>query len=304
MKPTPELLKVPFDEVYLPSMGLFYPTHKNNVKVRALTGYDEILLASPYLAQSGSAIKLLFNNVVLESDIEYDDLLICDRDAILLFLRSTTYGDDIELDFQCPDCDANSKGIFRISSVEAKELNEMPNENGEFEFFVPSTLHQEIPIQINFQPLRTIHSELVKDGTLISRYMASITSINGNTDKRFIFKYVSNLKISDSTKLRDFMDRVEPGFEETLMHTCTCGYKHKQLIKIDESFLSLPDTHRNVVNEECFLAYYYGKNITREEAYNMPVIDRRWTINRISEEIEKQNKAEKEAVEKAKNNRT
>jgi len=49
------------------------------------------------------------------------------------------------------------------------------------------------------------------------------------------------------------------------------------------------------------LAYYYGKGITRNQAYEMTTVDRRWTINRISEEIEKQNKAEKDAANKSKN---
>jgi hypothetical protein len=303
MKPTPELLKVPFDEIYLPSMGLFYPTHKHVVKVRALTGYDEILLSSPYLAQTGSAIKLLFNNVVLEDDIEYDDLMLCDRDAILLFLRSTTYGDAIEMDYTCPECNAESKGSFNISSIEAKEINYPPDECGEFEFLVPSTLHLDCPVSIKFKPLKVSDAKVVKDNLLLNRYMACITSVNGNADKEYIMKYIKNMKIADSKKLREFMDRVEPGFEETVMHTCACGHQAKDVLKIDESFLSLPSTYRNTVNEECFLAYYYGKGITREETYAMPVIDRRWTINRISEEIEKQNKAEQEAVDKAKNKR-
>jgi hypothetical protein len=97
------------------------------------------------------------------------------------------------------------------------------------------------------------------------------------------------------------MDRVEPGFEETTMHHCpSCDFAFKDTINIDENFLTLPSTHRNTVNEECFLAYYYGKGITRNQAYEMTTIDRRWTINRISEEIEKQNKAEKAAADKAK----
>lgn len=304
MKPTPELLKVPFDEIFLPSMGLFYSKNISTAKVRALTGYDEIMLSSPYLSQNGNATKLLLNNVVMDFDIEYEDMLICDRDAILLFLRSNTYGDSIDMEFTCPDCHTESTGAFRISSIEAKEINTPPNESGEFEFLLPSSLHKDNPIQINFTPLKVRHAGIIKDKQLISRYMAQITSINQNCDKGFIRDYLKKMPIKDSKSLREFMDKVEPGFDETVMHVCpSCEYKIKDVIKIDEQFLTLPDTHRNTVNEECFLAYYYGKGISRNEAYEMPVIDRRWTINRISEEIEKQNKAEKAAVDKAKNKR-
>lgn len=301
MNPTPELLKVPFDEIYLPSMGLFYKKGITNVKVRALTGYDEIMLSSPYLAQTGNAIKILFNNVVLDDDLEYDDLLVCDRDAIMLFIRSMTFGDSVEMDFVCPECTHEFKGSFNISQIEAKEIRVPPNDFGEFEFIVPSSLSSDNIVQINFAPLRVNNSIYTKDKQLMSKYMAQITSINDVKDKNFILKYLKGMRIKDSQALREFMDKVEPGFEETLLHTCPqCDYKIKDVIRIDEEFLSLPDTHRNTVNEECFLAYYYGKGITRNQAYEMTTIDRRWTINRISEEIEKQNKAEKAAVDKAK----
>lgn len=302
MKPTPELLKVPFDEIYLPSMGLFYKEVTTHVRVRELTGRDEILLSSPYLSQKGNAIKILFNNVILNSNLEYEELLICDRDAILLFLRSVTFGDEIEMDFVCPDCQTESKGKFKISQIEAKEINVPPNNNGEFEFIVPNSLISDNIVQINFSPLRICNSHLVKDKQLMSRYMTQINSINDNTDKEYILKYLKSMKIKDSKSLREFMNKVEPGFEETLMHVCpSCDYKIKDVVKIDENFLSLPDTHRNTVNEECFLAFYYGKGgITRSQAYDMTTVDRRWTIHRISEEIEKQNKAEKDAADKAK----
>lgn len=301
MNPTPELLKVPFDEIYLPSMGLFYKKGITNVKVRALTGYDEIMLSSPYLSQTGNAIKILFNNVVLDDELEYDDLLVCDRDAIMLFIRSMTFGDSVEMDFICPECTHEFKGSFNISQIEAKEIRNPPNDFGEFEFVVPSSLVSDNIIQINFAPLRVNNSIYKKDKQLMSKYMAQITSINDVKDKSFILKYLKGMRIKDSQALREFMDKVEPGFEETLLNTCPqCDCKIKDVIRIDEEFLSLPDSHRNTVNEECFLAYYYGKGITRNQAYEMPTIDRRWTINRISEEIEKQNKAEKAAVDKAK----
>jgi hypothetical protein len=301
LKPTPELLKVPFDEIYLPSMGLFYKDRTSSLKIRALTGYDEIMLASPYLAQTGNALKILLNNVILDSKLEYDDLLVCDRDAILLFLRSMTFGDEISMDFTCPDCLLESKGFLKISSVEAKEINIPPNENGEFEFIVPSSLVSDNIIQINFSPIRVKDCHLIKDKKLMSRYTTQIVSINDNIDKGYIVKYLKHMKIKDSKALREFMDKVEPGFDETLMHVCpSCEFKIRDTIKIDETFLALPDTHRTTVNEECFLAFYYGKGITRNQAYEMTTTDRRWTINRISEEIEKQNKAEKDASDKAK----
>jgi hypothetical protein len=51
--------------------------------------------------------------------------------------------------------------------------------------------------------------------------------------------------------------------------------------------------------EEIFLLTYYGKSITIEDAKQMPVTERRWFINRISEELEKQREYEKKEMSKA-----
>jgi len=47
--------------------------------------------------------------------------------------------------------------------------------------------------------------------------------------------------------------------------------------------------------------YYYGKGgITRDEAFSIATAERRWAIQRISEEVDKKNKAEADAAEAAK----
>ena len=54
--------------------------------------------------------------------------------------------------------------------------------------------------------------------------------------------------------------------------------------------------------DEIFLIGYYGKGgITRADSFSMPVYERRWTMERISEEVEKKNKAEEAAARKARN---
>ena len=301
MNPTPELLKTPFDEVYLPSMGLFYSAGTPTIKVRELNAYDEILLSSPSLVYYGNAMKMLFNNVVLSDVLNYDDLLICDKNAILLFLRSTTYGDDVEMNFVCPECQTEEVGKFKISSIEAKEMSVLPDENGQYEFILPSTRKTETPVSIKFVPLRVNQQEIIKSGELIPRLLTQITSINGNQDKSFILSTIKKIKIKDSQALRLYIDKVEPGFDEMVMHVCTnCEHEIRDVVRIDDTFMTLPPEYRKTVNEEIFLSYYYGNGISRADAFTMTVNDRRWTIQRISEEIEKKNKAEKDAMDKAK----
>jgi len=66
------------------------------------------------------------------------------------------------------------------------------------------------------------------------------------------------------------------------------------------SFLAFPSSFRENVQEELFLITYYGENIGIEDAKKMPVTERRWFINRISEELSKKKEAEEKAVRQAK----
>jgi|ERR1035437_4063222 hypothetical protein len=298
MNPTLELIKTPFDEIFLPSEGLFYPSKKSRIKIRHMTGNDELLLSSPYMSQDGTALKLLINNLVLEPNLEYDELLVCDRNAILLFLRSSSYGDDIEMEFVCPGCQIQATGKFLISSIETKDITQYPDENGNYTYKTEK-------LKICFAPVRLKNEQLIKSGNLIDRYMAQITSINDSTDKNIIHKHILSMRAKESKSLREYMDKVEPGFQEIVMFTCPdCQEEIKDTLKIDENFLKLPDSHILVVREECFLCYYYGKGgITRGQVYEMTIDERRWTINRITKEVEKQNEAEQKAMDKAKSKR-
>ena len=72
----------------------------------------------------------------------------------------------------------------------------------------------------------------------------------------------------------------------------------------DSSFLGITPEYRTNILEEIFLLTYYHKGgITRDEVYKMTISERRWEIQRISDEIEKKNKAEEDAYRKAQSKR-
>jgi hypothetical protein len=68
-------------------------------------------------------------------------------------------------------------------------------------------------------------------------------------------------------------------------------------------FIQLPESYKNSMLEELFILTYYGKNISLEDAKKMTVVERKWFIKRLTEEIEKQRTADREAMSKAKSKR-
>jgi hypothetical protein len=74
----------------LPSLGKTYRNKKPNVRLGYMTTADENILTSPNLLQSGEFFNVL---KILEPDLRYNDLLVGDRNAIMIWLRATGYGE-------------------------------------------------------------------------------------------------------------------------------------------------------------------------------------------------------------------
>ena len=305
-------LETPFDVVNLPSMGVFYPNKKSSLFIKYLTTRDEIVLTSPSIIENNQAIDIIIENSILDTDVNYHKLLACDKKAIMMFLRSTTYGDKLELNVNCPKCSSNSKSDFYLSSLEMKDDIKSPDKNLEYEFMMPKMKFKGENVVIKFKPL-TVESEnsllqesksTEKNGinnysTLRLKY--TITKVNENDDKVFIENIIKIMPLGETATLKKFIDQIEPGFEKNIKLNCSiCNDVFLEKFNIGNEILTLSSEHRKNVMEETFLGYYYGKGLTREDMYKMSVSERRWTIQRISEEVEKKNKAEQDAVNKSK----
>tara|TARA_R100000808_G_C2148673_1_gene156847 strand:- start:1983 stop:2189 length:207 start_codon:yes stop_codon:yes gene_type:complete len=65
------------------------------------------------------------------------------------------------------------------------------------------------------------------------------------------------------------------------------------------NFFGLSDKYIEAVYEEFFLLKYYG-GWSFFEAYNLPIVIRRWFLQRLVKQIEDENKASEDAMKKAK----
>ena len=78
----------PFEMLFIPSRGLFYPSKENYLLLNQLTYIEENLLTSEFLVESGKAMEFVLRNILVEQNVEPEDLLTGDVEAIGLFLRS------------------------------------------------------------------------------------------------------------------------------------------------------------------------------------------------------------------------
>lgn len=126
-----------YDVIPLPSKGEGYPSKIDRLPVSYLTAYDENLITSPNLYRDGLVIDFLLKNKIMTDDINVDDLLSGDADAVILFLRATSYGTEFPIIVRDPESGEQIDAMVDLSKLKAKEFNLVGDENGWFEYETP-----------------------------------------------------------------------------------------------------------------------------------------------------------------------
>ena len=216
----PDEYKVPYDIIELPSQGLLYKNKKSKVKVEYLTAYDENVLTSPNLLNSGKVLDVLIERKVKDLGFDVSELLSGDRMAILLYLRTTGLGNEyVQMVF-----DSNRdlvEGVIDLTTIKSKSLEVRPDEKGEFDFTLPKS-GKKIKFRLltnkNEDEITIIDDKKKKKNGNISinsslRLERSIMEIDGERDKMKISHILKTLTIIDIRKFNKYVNDVEPGLD-------------------------------------------------------------------------------------------
>ena len=128
---------VSYDVIPLPSKGQAYRHKNDRLQVAYLTANDENMFVSPNLYRDGLLIDFLLNEKILEAGIDPGELLDGDRDAIVLWLRATGYGNEFPITATDEETGTEFETIVDLSKIEFKEFNLEGDENGWFTFVLP-----------------------------------------------------------------------------------------------------------------------------------------------------------------------
>ena len=259
---------VQYDIISLPSNGQCYPNKVDRLPVGYLTAYDENLITSPNLYKDGLIIDFLLKHKVLDDSINLDNLCLGDVDAIILFLRATSYGPEFPITARDPQSGEEIETVVDLTQFKSKEFNLKGDDNGHFDYQLPISKDN---IKFKFltrkdEKMLKILSEIEEDGVkahmirqqvqllsdaiksdkvldgktkheylkdmekykdwskkleskggtpysriITNRLELSIMSVNGNSDRAFISKYVKNMGAMDSLSLRRYILENEPG---------------------------------------------------------------------------------------------
>jgi hypothetical protein len=202
---------VPHDVVPLPSGGVFYKSKKKSIKVGYLTASDENILMA-----GGNEMTLnLLRNKVFESDLRPEELIEGDIEAILIFLRNTAFGPEMELNLTDPSTSKPFTATIRLDELSIIKGQE-PNEDGSFTIQLPVTNASVKLRPLTYSQIAEISkmAETYPQGRVVPRrtwrLQKEILSINGSEDKGEISKFIEAMPIADSKFIKKFMNENEP----------------------------------------------------------------------------------------------
>jgi len=210
----------PYDVIPLPSEGKLYKNKKSKVKVAYLTAADENLLTSPNLLSSDDFLEILINRKLLEYDLRYKDLLPGDRDAIMIWLRSTGYGEMYPVTV-LDENDIPFETEIDLSTLKVKNLNIEPDADGLFTFTLPlsrAVVRFKLLTMGEIEELVKLSEFLKEKNNLINTEPTlilenQIVEINGNRDKDYISDFIDTMRLMDSKKLRNYINSIECGID-------------------------------------------------------------------------------------------
>ena len=126
-----------YDVIPLPSGGECYQNKMGKVKVAYLTAYDENILVSPNLYNDNKVLDEILRHKLINCPIAPENLLQGDRDAIILWLRATGYGNDFPITATDNETGQKFDAVVDLSKINFKPFNLKGDENGFFEFETP-----------------------------------------------------------------------------------------------------------------------------------------------------------------------
>jgi hypothetical protein len=213
----------PTEIVDLPSKGLIYsstnPLSSGKVEMKYMTAKEEDILTNQNYISKGTVLDELIKSLIV-SDVKYEDLIVGDKNALLVAARILGYGKEYKFEW------GGEEYNIDLTTIENKPIDESLFKKGvnEFSFTLPSTGVEiifklltgadEKKINAELEGLKKINKNASPELSTRLKYM--ITSVGGNRETKDIRQFVDNqLLARDSRALREYIKEVQPDVDLT-----------------------------------------------------------------------------------------
>jgi|TARA_R100001163_G_scaffold63449_1_gene55414 hypothetical protein len=246
---------VPTEFVELPSQGRFYPAGhplhgQQTIEIKQMTAKEEDILTSQTLLKNGVALERVISNLIVDKNIRQDDLLVGDRNAIMIAARISGYGSEYNTKTNCPSCRATQPYSFDLHECtivhgepsEALGVKEI--EPGIFTTILPKT-----QFEVTFRLLMGRDEKVLmkqlqnarkrkKQENAITRSLRMITiAVNGDHSPQAINYFVENVPSLDARHLQSAYKIATPNVDLTQFFNCSeCGYEEEMEVPLTADF--------------------------------------------------------------------
>ena len=229
--------KFPTEIIELPSRGLIYPKDNplssGKVEMKYMTAKEEDILTTQSYIKEGTVLDRLFQSLIVSNGegvpIKYVDLIVGDKNAIMIAARILGYGKDYKVQVNDPFSGKVQDETIDLTQFENKEYDgsaQVELHKNEFEFELPqsqrkltfmiTTESKDRKVKHRLEEERKKNRKLKKEtrSELTTRLKETILSVDGEYDQKTIDNFVDNeLFAQDSRALRTYIKNVSPDMD-------------------------------------------------------------------------------------------
>jgi len=211
----------PTEEIELPSRGLVYPEDNplssGKVIMKYMTAKEEDILTNQSYIQKGIVLDKLLQSLIV-SKINYNDLIIGDKNALMIAARVLGYGSEYSFVYKGQEYNVD------LTKIDNKPFEHTSKGINEFSYTLPSTgvnitykiltQNDEQKIQAELDGFKKINNNFSPELSTRLKYM--ITSVSGERDSKTIREFVdTHLLARDSRELRKHIKETQPDVDLT-----------------------------------------------------------------------------------------
>lgn len=202
----------PTEVISLPSQGKCYPEDNplssGEIEIKYMTAKEEEILASQNLIRKGVVLDKLFESIIVDKAINIDDIILGDKNAIMLAVRILGYGPEYTVQVQDEMGDAHKTSVD-LSKVQTKETDlEILNRENSYTYTTTTGVNlqwrilthgDEKKIDADIKALNRLNQD-APSAELTTRYRYMITSVDGKEDTKSINDFINNKFLTRDTR--------------------------------------------------------------------------------------------------------
>lgn len=226
---------IKYDVIPLPSKGQCYKNKMSKIPVAYLTAYDENMIISPNMYKDGTFLDHILSAKIMTDEIDPMDMLVGDRDAVILWLRASGYGTDFPISATDPNTGQQFESTVDLTKLEYKPFKLRGDANGYFDFTLPFSKDKVKFRFLTYRDIKTLEKMEEDEVTAIkiskiNELGASLEDMVNDDDE---MKTDTKLKLTEAAKVvREYADSIKEVEADNL-------YTHSVTNRLCKSIVSI-----------------------------------------------------------------